>query len=261
MGNSSFIRSVAVAMYVATCVTACSAKDSGNDGTNARAVVDAGNAPHDASDAQDAALTDASAQTDATTADAAHVLDAASDASSDASADAQAVDLTCGEQMSTATIGEERSVDVIFVIDNSGSMSDEIKSVESHINDDFARIIEESGADYRVIMLSNHGSSDYQLICVKAPLSGTTCSPIPAAPVNGARFFQYDFNVQSWDSLCRILETFDAPDIHNFTTTGWQEWLRPEALKVFVAETSTPHTLETQWPMRCKSQLSLMRHC
>ncbi|HEX2679000.1 MAG TPA: hypothetical protein VHM19_20260 [Polyangiales bacterium] len=153
----------------------------------------------------------------------------------DAATDAEQPDLTCGVQTSTAHIGETRPVDVIFVIDNSGSMSDEIQAVQDNINDNFAHIIEDSGADYRVIMLTSHGDAASCLVCISAPLSTTTCNPIPAAPANNPpRFYHYDFNVQSWDSLCRILETYDVPDTHGFSLTGWQEWLRPEALKVFV---------------------------
>src|SRR5262245_53038707 len=49
-------------------------------------------------------------------------------------------------------------VDVIFIIDNSGSMTDNIESVQNNINDSFASIIGASGVDYRVIMISEHGS-------------------------------------------------------------------------------------------------------
>lgn len=159
----------------------------------------------------------------------------AADAGTDASADAgDGPDLSCGVQTSTATIKDARPVDVIFVIDNSGSMSGEIAAVEANINDNFARILDQTQADYRVIMLSHHGGSGSQQICIKAPLSGTSCSPLPTAPVNTARFFHYDQDIQSTDSWCWLLDTFDRRDQHGFTTTGWQAWLRPSALKVFV---------------------------
>ncbi len=178
---------------------------------------------------------DAGPDTGVRPADAAGLGDA-SPGSVDAAADkdASAADLACGVQTSEAHLAVMRSVDVIFIIDNSGSMENEIQGVQDNINDNFARIIEESGADYHVIMLSSHGDAAAEHICIRAPLSTTSCNPIPAEPQNGPRFFHYDFDIQSWDSLCRVLETFDAPDQHAFTTMGWQEWLRPEALKVFV---------------------------
>lgn len=140
----------------------------------------------------------------------------------------------CGQQSSKANLTQTRPVDVIFAIDNSGSMSDEIKAVENNINENFARILNEKGADYRVIMVSDHGDSSSEQICIRAPLSGTDCATIPAAPVNGPRFFHYDRNVQSTDAWCHLLNSFTTADQHNFAPTGWQEWLRPEALKVFV---------------------------
>src|SRR6185369_13438896 len=43
-------------------------------------------------------------------------------------------------------------VDIIFVIDNSGSMSDEIQAVQDNINKNFAQIIAASNIDYHIIM-------------------------------------------------------------------------------------------------------------
>src|SRR5262245_259075 len=40
-----------------------------------------------------------------------------------------------------------RPIDVIFVVDNSASMSDEIAQIEARINRDFASIMAESGLD------------------------------------------------------------------------------------------------------------------
>ncbi len=134
-----------------------------------------------------------------------------------------------------------RPVDIIFLIDNSVSMSEEIGEVERQINDNFAAIIGASNIDYRVIMLSNHGShgpgNPIQKICVKAPLSGTNCSPIPAKPAETARFFQYDALINSQDSLCQILATYRAPDKSGTHPKGWADLLRVPAFKVFAVIT------------------------
>src|SRR5262245_6930140 len=47
----------------------------------------------------------------------------------------------------------KRPVDVIFVVDTSGSMTEEIDGVEKNISVNFANIIATSGLDYRVIMV------------------------------------------------------------------------------------------------------------
>jgi hypothetical protein len=158
------------------------------------------------------------------------------------------VDTMCGEQESQAVIGDERPVDVIFIIDNSGSMSDEITAVERNINQNFAQIIEASGADYRVIMLTDHGSESLD-VCIDAPLASAPCADSTdptgstmGAPANGARFFHYDINVQSWDSVCLMLSHYlvdptlgPVPETGAAAApTGWNELVRPEALKVFV---------------------------
>jgi hypothetical protein len=140
-----------------------------------------------------------------------------------------------------------RPVDIIFVIDNSESMGQEIDEVEQQINENFVKIIEESGADYRVVMLSAHGAHETvapdggiatQRICVKAPLSGTTCSPIPPKPVETPRFLHYNTTVGSTDAWCKVLTTFNGPADNNGShPQGWAPFLRPSAFKIFAVIT------------------------
>jgi hypothetical protein len=126
-------------------------------------------------------------------------------------------------------------VDILFVIDNSGSMGDEIAAVEDNINVNFADIIQASNIDYRIIMISKHGRNQDESICVRSPLSGTTCRPKPPnRPANTARFFHYDVEVGSWDSLQLLLNTYNQRDRNGFAPDGWSGWLRAGARKVFV---------------------------
>lgn len=142
----------------------------------------------------------------------------------------------CAAQEAQATLAK-RPIDILFVIDNSGSMSGEIAEVEKQINENFANIINASGIDYRVIMLSRHGANSGQRVCVKAPLSGTTCSPVPEKPVETARFFHHSTVVSSYNSLCRIVDSFAKPDDLNLHPTGYGALLRPGSLKVIVEVT------------------------
>ncbi len=127
----------------------------------------------------------------------------------------------------------ERPVDIIFIIDNSGSMSDEIDQVKARINEDFAQIIEQSGIDYRVIFFSSYGAASLQ-VCVKAPLGADDCSaPVAGSPAdNPPKLYYYDYTVSSLDSLCLLLSRWDQPDLSG--GPGWSEYLRPGAYKVFV---------------------------
>jgi len=146
-------------------------------------------------------------------------------------------DSACASQSADATL-ESKPVDIIFVIDNSGSMGQEILAVQNNINQSFASIIGASGIDYRVIMVARHGDwNGPESVCIEAPLSGIAqggCSPPPAQPVNSANFFHYSVEISSHNSFCQILDTFNAPDEHNLAPNGWQAWLRPDSFKIFV---------------------------
>lgn len=99
-----------------------------------------------------------------------------------------------------------RPVDIIWVIDNSGSMSEEESRVQNNINS-FAATIAMSGADYRVIMIT--AKSD---INVPPPLGG------------GPRLLHIDQKVGSHDALQLILQRY--PD--------YKDFLRPGAVRHFV---------------------------
>jgi hypothetical protein len=150
---------------------------------------------------------------------------------------------TCATASAAATLIKE-PVDIILVLDNSGSMADELDAVEKNINVNFANILEKSGVDYRVILISRHrkdvraasGESSTS-ICVSMPLSGLAVCPGPK-PVNSARFFQYSIKIESTDSFDQILATYNARDQKfDLTEVGWSEWLRPGAKKVFLEMT------------------------
>jgi hypothetical protein len=143
----------------------------------------------------------------------------------------------------------KQPVDIILVLDNSGSMADELAAVEQNINVNFANILNTAAVDYRVILISRHrkdvraasGESSTS-ICVEAPLSRLPLCPSPTnpisvpAPVFSDRFFQYNVKIESHDSFeTGILAGYRSADARtNLTTMGWKEWLRPQTKKVFL---------------------------
>jgi hypothetical protein len=153
---------------------------------------------------------------------------------------------SCAQTTSEATL-VSKPVDIVFVIDNSGSMTDEISEVEAQVNKTFASIIDAAvpAVDYRVILVSEHGpSAGAQSICISEPLSGVPdidadghCDTIPNQPVNGPKFFHHSVPVGSKDSLCKLITGFSTPDQFNLNPTGYRERLRPEAFKFFVVIT------------------------
>ncbi len=151
----------------------------------------------------------------------------------------------CVQESADATLISQ-PVDIVFVIDNSGSMTDEIVEVEKQINQTFAAIID--GAlppiDYRVIMVSAFGDSGNQEICVAAPLGGIPdadmdghCDTVPGQPVNTAKFFHHSASISSHDALCELLTQLTTADQFGLQPTGYEGVLRPEAFKFFAVIT------------------------
>jgi len=92
-----------------------------------------------------------------------------------------------------------RPVDIVFVIDQSGSMSDEISGVRKNMNL-FAGIIAKAKVDYRVIVLAaRFNDKDNHEVCIPAPLAGANCG-------DGPRFKQIDKHIDSHDALARLVQ-------------------------------------------------------
>lgn len=145
-------------------------------------------------------------------------------------------DAACVATSAEATL-ERKPVDIVFLIDNSGSMGDHIESVQKNINDNFAAIIGASAVDYRVIMLTEHGPLVDESVCIAAPLSATDCNPAPEQPgQNPPTFHHYSIPLSSHNSWCLAIKSYDGglPDQFGLAPRGWSEWLRKDAFKVFV---------------------------
>ena len=102
-----------------------------------------------------------------------------------------------GRHCATTSAGAmlvKQPVDIILVLDNSGSMADELAAAEQNINVNFAQILTAAAVDYRVILISRHrkdvramsGESSTS-ICVEAPLSGLAKCPSADEPRVGCR--------------------------------------------------------------------------
>ncbi len=155
-----------------------------------------------------------------------------------------------GQDACAATSAEAnfimRPVDIIIVVDNSGSMGTEISAIQSNVNGAFASQIESSGIDYRVILIGDYGAvSPDESICIEQPLSSMPpggCSgvggadPVGPPPNNPPQFYHYSQEVGSHDSLCLLLDRFDQPDEYGqpAANQGWGQWLRDDAFKMFV---------------------------
>ncbi len=123
--------------------------------------------------------------------------------------------------------------DIVFVIDNSCSMSQEINAVEQTINVNCAQSMGASLVDYRSIRVTDHGTGSLD-VCIGPPLGTGNCGGAPTEVPN--QFYHYDVNVQSWDSACKMFNTLygGEADQHAMYPNGWSAMLRTEAIKVVV---------------------------
>lgn len=140
----------------------------------------------------------------------------------------------CAAQVTKAVRAE---VDVIIVIDTSGSMMEETNQVKQNINA-FAQKIGSSGLDYTVVMIAEKPQQlpfmppGFQPpgICVPPPLGGASCADNP--PI----FHHLNEGVGSTDSLQIVLDQY----------AKYEGWLRPDAYKVFIEVTDDNSALSYQ---------------
>ena len=156
---------------------------------------------------------------------------------------------TCINSLVT-DVTSTRPVDVIFVVDDSGSMTEELDAISKNINKHFAGVMDGAGLDYRVIIVVKHGPKSiygYNNICIEAPLSTIPvgeCEKLPSNTPPGnnpGKFYHYSYDVQSTDSLCIILNTLNATnsyvDEFGLAPLGWIKWLRKSAFKILIEVT------------------------
>lgn len=188
----------------------------------------------DASDTESPDTDPADADSDSTDSDAdvaedLEVADDSGDGEADSdTADEPEVDPACLDFTLEAT-GILRPVDIVWAIDASPSMEDEIGRIEAELNR-FAAGIETSGLDYRVVLIGSDREQsilaeahDYFEICVPPPLSGA-----PGCPdTDGPRFLHVREPIHSREALAETRNTF----------AEWRSFLRPDANVHFVMVT------------------------
>ena len=131
-----------------------------------------------------------------------------------------------------------RAIDIIWVVDNSGSMAPAITQVQQGLND-FAAAISAKSIDYQIVLLSLRsptspitvGGKQRFPVCVPAPLGGAACA-------NGAHFFHSSIDIKSTQPLEHLLGTLGQTAGYTAGEArggeAWAQVLRPGAHKSFV---------------------------
>ena len=131
--------------------------------------------------------------------------------------------------------GKKAPVDIIFAVDTSGSMANEIAQVKANINGSFAAVLGQGDLDYRVTMIATKGTSAFA-VCVAPPLGGPNCGS------NLPLYRAVSQTVGSTNPLSLILSTYDSAN----AVLNWQSALRYDAIKVFVVITDDNATTAAQ---------------
>ena len=135
-----------------------------------------------------------------------------------------------GEECGAVTQMAENTfqpADIIFGVDTSGSMAEEVQQVQANLNT-FSQQIIDSGIDVRVIMLATRqegsslasGGQAVEGPCIAAPLGSGQCPDDSNPPT----YVHVDAAVTSWDVL----------DVYINSYSMYREHLREDALKTFV---------------------------
>ena len=114
---------------------------------------------------------------------------------------------------------EKPGLDVIWAVDTSGSMDEEIGQVESNIN----AFTSQLGNRFKpqTIVVAESGPDD---VCVPQPLANPSCADNPPA------FHAIDTPIGSNDGLSVLLANYGAG-------ANWGQYLQPNAHKMFVVAT------------------------
>jgi hypothetical protein len=149
----------------------------------------------------------------------------------DGDPDAEEQDEGCASVSEAAEV-KAAPVDIIFVVDNSGSMTDEAEFVRTQMNG-FSDQIQMSGIDHHVVLLSSY-PDEGNGICLDPPLGGGNC---PADDNNLPIYRHVDLKIGSHNALIHLVAT----------QLEWKDSIRPEAMKHIVVvsddESELPHQI------------------
>ena len=140
------------------------------------------------------------------------------------------IDAPCAETFLVGTDTQTRAIDVIWAVDASGSMAQEMQVVEDQINA-FANTLAASTGSTQLHLLADRGEELFE-ICVAPPLGGAGCTDNPAVG-----FWQYDTNGANG--------TGNFPFVHSSNAYGrimqqsptWISRRQPNSYLVFIITT------------------------
>jgi hypothetical protein len=149
-------------------------------------------------------------------------------------------DASCAAVEQAAEALPSTAADIIWIVDNSGSMSVEARFVQDNLNV-FSQLISSGGVDARVVLISQGASgvtgASGTGMCIRPPLGSGSCPDDTSYP----RLFHVPEIVNSNDELDKLIATYPK----------WRGVLRSGVAKTFVVVTddnaSSQATTFTTW--------------
>lgn len=133
-------------------------------------------------------------------------------------------------QFNVAAEVSKRPLDLVIHLDMSDSMGNAVNAVKASFDQSFSTVMDQSGVDYRVIMISD--------------------DPFVPNPADPSRYFHLKHSTGSSELPAVFLSLYDQ----------WKQWSRPEALKALVAITdsgSGPTLTAAQFETKLFQELKL----
>lgn len=143
----------------------------------------------------------------------------------------------CAETSGEGKLISGEGVDIIWVVDSSPSMMEELLFIQGNLNN-FATFIGAQSIDYHVVMI---GAGMFMLpLCVPQPLGGPDCT-------NGPRYQYIYSQVSSDEALIKLVEHYPH----------YQAFLREKTTKHFVVVTDDESEKDAAW---FKAELAKMQN-
>lgn len=123
-----------------------------------------------------------------------------------------------------------KPVDIVFTVDNTPSMLDEINQVRANLNA-FSKSIMDSGIDVHIVLISclpgECDNDKWHGVCIDPPLGaqGGCVGAGPYRDTNPPHFLHVNRRVESLKGLGRTVQTY----------AEWKSMIRPGSLRHFVA--------------------------
>ncbi len=134
-----------------------------------------------------------------------------------------------GECSATSTNMTRAKIDIVLVVDTSGSMKEETEQIKANLTT-FATSIGNMALDYRVVVIGQKPITWIGIttpgLCIAEPLAGPKCADKPPS------FHHLNYQVDSWSSLRILLDKFPT----------YSQWLRPDVPKLFIEVTDDNET-------------------